>query len=274
MLRELGCYARSNSRALYCGFVDCKAAFDRVLRMLLFLKLAGFLGVEDDSWRVLNKMYETTSAQIGEKCLNILSGIREGGLSSPGCFNIYINDLVTILKETGDGFQVGIILLCVLLFADDIVLISHTPNGLQNLLNVLWKFAVDNHMSFGIHKCAVVCFEPESGNSEEMPEEKMSEVPQATKQDFEFKLGDTVLEVTNYYKYLGIEEALNDNYQDFLKRKRQEVTVTLLEVEKVGGRRGGLRALEARRLYITKIRPKIEYGITVMPYRNDILDEL
>ncbi len=52
---------------------------------------------------------------------------------SPTIFGIFINDIVNDVKSVGviiDGINV-----CILLYADDIVLLIETEEGLQQLLN-------------------------------------------------------------------------------------------------------------------------------------------
>ena len=140
-------------------------------------------------------------------------------------------------------------------------------------MNCLWKFAKENHISFGTHKCAVVMIDPNTPAEPDELEEKRAEVSQNASQlappQFVWKLGDRVMEVRKSYKYLGIEETFNDDYSEFLTRKKKEVIVKLLDVQKVGGRRGGLNPIDLRKLYFTLIRPKIEFGLTQLPY-NDV----
>ena len=59
-----------------------------------------------------------------------------------------------------------------------------------------------------------------------------------------------------------------------LNRKKRELGVSLIEVQIVGGRHGGLRPSYAKRLYISLLRPKIEFGITTLPYNADTIDKL
>src|SRR5690242_14069058 len=76
--------------------------------------------------------------------------------------------------------------LCVLLFADDIVLIADSEEELQVLLKVVqgycfkWKFEVNQV------KTEVVVYGTE-------------------RKDFDFVFGETKLKVAEYYKYLGME---------------------------------------------------------------------
>ena len=91
--------------------------------------------LENEEWKIAVANYKKITAAIGNEVLEVLSGIREGGLSSPTFFNCGTNDLVKKCKDKGVGFTIGFIILCILLFADDIVLIADTPEKLQILLD-------------------------------------------------------------------------------------------------------------------------------------------
>ena len=63
------------------------------------------------------------------------TGVRQGRSLSPFLFAIYINDLEAELAIKGiSGINTGVINLCILLYADDIILFGKTPEELQNLL--------------------------------------------------------------------------------------------------------------------------------------------
>jgi hypothetical protein len=60
---------------------------------------------------------------------------------SPILFNLYINSIVDDLeKAKTDPVIVGDVQVNSLLYADDIILLSSTQEGLQNSLNVLSNF--------------------------------------------------------------------------------------------------------------------------------------
>jgi len=63
---------------------------------------------------------------------SILSGVRQGGVLSPrpSPVSIYIDDLITDLKLSGYGANIGNIFAGCLLYTDDIVLLSPTCRGL------------------------------------------------------------------------------------------------------------------------------------------------
>ena len=56
---------------------------------------------------------------------------------SPTLFNIYINDLAEELKSMNLGIKIHI---CILLYADDIVLVSEHEQNLQHMLSHVHKW--------------------------------------------------------------------------------------------------------------------------------------
>jgi hypothetical protein len=84
-------------------------------------------------------------------------GLKQGCLISPILFNLYINDLAVELKDAECGIAAGGEMLSVLLYADDLVLLSSTEQGLQQQLDVLhswcerWKLTVNVEKSKVMH---------------------------------------------------------------------------------------------------------------------------
>ena len=78
--------------------------------------------------------------------LNCNRSVRQGYVLSPLLFNLYINELPQLLENNSvDSF----ILpngdkLSSLFFADNLIVLSQSPSGLQNGLNILSQFWVQN----------------------------------------------------------------------------------------------------------------------------------
>jgi len=66
----------------------------------------------------------------------VLCGVRQGGVLSFALFALYVDDLVSQLKDSGYGIHVGSLFVGCVLYADDIVLLSAFCDGLQKLVNI------------------------------------------------------------------------------------------------------------------------------------------
>ncbi len=57
-------------------------------------------------------------------------GLKQGCTISQTLFNLYINGLVRVIKESGIGINVGGEIIALLLYADDIVLLAESQQEL------------------------------------------------------------------------------------------------------------------------------------------------
>lgn len=65
------------------------------------------------------------------------SGVKQGGALSPTLFAVYINDLTNQIKQVNCGVKCRNEHVCVLLYADDIVLMAETEVDLQRMLRCI-----------------------------------------------------------------------------------------------------------------------------------------
>ena len=88
-------------------------------------------------------MYKTVEARVGcgahfTECISCTRGVKQGDVCSPVLFSLFINELaLEIISKGKHGvtFSSFSVELFILLFADDIVLLSETVTGLQTQLN-------------------------------------------------------------------------------------------------------------------------------------------
>ena len=67
-------------------------------------------------------------------------GTKQGGISSPKFFSLYINELAAELRQSGFGCHIATIFVGAILFADDVALVAPSRFALQKMVDICWKF--------------------------------------------------------------------------------------------------------------------------------------
>ena len=186
-------YGKKRSK-LYVAFIDYKKAFDSINRNKLWEALKE-TGVSTKMTKMIQAIYKQVKAKVrfGNKLseeLDCFSGVKQGCLLSPALFSILINKVAHKIAEGGRmGYQFinGGKEIFSLLFADDIVLISQTPAGLQNQLNNLKKASEELGLEVNLEKTKTMIFRRGGyiGRTER------------------WHYGREKIETVNSYKYLG-----------------------------------------------------------------------
>ena len=94
------------------------------------------------------------------KSFLVTSGVRQGGVLSPYLFAIYIDHLSVELNKLQAGCCIGNNLINHILFVDNLCCFSVSLDGLQFIVNVCSKFALENDLVFNCKKSFGVMFLP------------------------------------------------------------------------------------------------------------------
>lgn len=144
--------------------MDFKKAFDTVPQNLLWEELTK-VGVPALLIRAIQLLYLVCPIQICTangytSWITSTAGVRQGCPLSPTLFAIFMQDLQERLRACLKLSPVKLLhsTLCCLLFADDVVLLSTTLEGLQRLVKYLRDFCLEKHMEINLKKTAVVIF--------------------------------------------------------------------------------------------------------------------
>ena len=145
--------------------MDLKKTFDSVQRGPLFHIICQN-GLSGKFLNALGAVYKSvvSCVRIGDRLTEFFdcpAGLRQGCTLSPMLFSLFINEIASSVEQQGmHGIQLlpGLVEIFLLLFADDIVLISDTPRGLQNQLDVLSSACKDLFLHINTDKTKVMVF--------------------------------------------------------------------------------------------------------------------
>jgi hypothetical protein len=225
-------------------FLDIKGAYDSVNRSILW-DIMDSHGFANTYTRVLKSLFNHTKSRI--KIDDYLSqpmkhdaGIPQGSILSPLLYSIFIDNLARKLGPEGDLQINGKDVTC-LLYADDIVLVSHKPETMQRLLKICELHSYDNQYRFSPQKCRAF-----GENS--------------------FSIYNTPIDGAESFKYLGFiftQEGID--WAKHFERMVQKAERTASWFASLGFRFGIHTERTNLHLYKTFIRPALEFGLPLMP---------
>jgi hypothetical protein len=205
ILRTLVEQSKAKKKPLYCCFVDFKKAFDTVPREKLWQVLAG-LGVDGKFLKCLQSMYAKDTVCINHPTEGLSSsfrchqGVKQGCPLSPLLFGLYLDSLEGMLDgRECDAPALADLRVWLLLFADDLALISETEAGLQRQLDMLQNFCTERGLTVNVSKTKVLVFNT-----------------QAPCREFLFQ--DSAIERVQCFKYLGILFQATKNFDSAVER--------------------------------------------------------
>lgn len=162
---------------MYMTAIDVSKAFDKVNRTHLWAKLIQkgivslivrvLIAYYNDAWMLVQKDNEVGGI------FRTTVGVRQGGVISPKLFSMYLNDLIEEIEATDCVTEIGSIKINVLLYADDIVLLSHTKSEMQRLLDVTSSYGAKNDFIFNADKTNYLVFNSKIGASKEITDNNL-----------------------------------------------------------------------------------------------------
>lgn len=155
-------YFNNKGSDVFVAFMDCTKAFDRLSHFGLFIKLIErgiplCLLLIIIFWHLNMKGRVKWGNSYSEPFI-IPLGTKQGGISSPGYFSLYVNDLILLLRKSGVGCHLIKWFIGCILFADDITLISLTRAGLQRMMDICVAYCNKFCLQFNPKKSKCMVF--------------------------------------------------------------------------------------------------------------------
>ena len=130
-------------------------------------------------------------------------GTRQGCNLSPALFNIYINDLANEIEDNGcDPVSLNGLKVNLLMYADDILLLSSSAKGLQMALDQVSKFCNEWKLTINFSKTKVMVFNK----------------PSASLNKNDFTVNGKQVDMCTEYVYLGIVITSTGNFRMAISR--------------------------------------------------------
>ena len=158
-------YFMRNGSDVFACVMDMSKAFDRVKHGKLFSKLVK-KGVPPIYIRLLLKMYEKQQANvlwngILSNTFPVRNGVKQEAVLSPILYCIYIDDLFHLLRKRRTGCWVNDAFIGIVGYADDLLLLSPTLDGLQQMVKTCEEYGNTHNLTFSTHtnlkKCKTKC---------------------------------------------------------------------------------------------------------------------
>ena len=132
-------------RPVFACAMDLSKAFDLVAWDKMFSELSQ-RGISPLILRCLLYMYTNQKCNVKwgntlSNTFDVKNGVRQGAVSSPILFCIYINKLIKTLRKSSIGCQIQGVYLGIWVYADDIILLSPSRSGLQQMVKLCENFA-------------------------------------------------------------------------------------------------------------------------------------
>ena len=245
---------KKRKKTLFACFIDFKKAFDSINHSLLWRKLAN-LGCSTTILTILQNMYRNATSVV---CLEgeyserfpCRRGVRQGCNLSPDplLFCLFLADLEVSL-EGGEMEGVNLVYskLRLLLFADDLVLLSESTQDLQLAVDLLSEYCATWDLNINLIKTKIIPFTS--------PRRSMNPV--------HIFLNGVEIQVTKEYKYLGLLMSANGSLKPAIRTLAAQANKALFSLMRSAAHLKYPSPRILSHLFDTLVRPIAEYACEV-----------
>ena len=135
-------------------------AFDKVNHFGLYTKLIK-RNIPVDLLHLLINWYDKCFAFVRwngalSRCVELLCGVRQGGVLSPVLFALYVDNIIVRLRSAKLGCSILNVYIGCVMYADDLLLLSASVSTLQSMIIICSDEVSYLDMRFNVSKSAVI----------------------------------------------------------------------------------------------------------------------
>ena len=135
----------------YTSSLDAEGDFDAIPHSISFYKAAAVL--PKHCWHVMHTWYSKLTVQVKwcgtlSSTIEVSVGTRQRGFSSPFLFNLFYQDLISLLSNCSGGIKIQNDTYNVFCYADDLIIASLSATGLQEMIHTATSYIVDHRLNF------------------------------------------------------------------------------------------------------------------------------
>ena len=172
------------------------------------------------------------------------TGVRQGCVLSPALFKLFVNDLPSCFNDSCEPVTLFTEKINCLLFADDLVLISESEDGLQNALNLLDDYCSKWHLFVNLTKTKVVIF---------------NKTGRKVHHNLNFR--KQLLDSSNFYTYLGLEMTASGSFTQSITKLCEKAQKVIFKIQRSFGY--DLPVKVGLKLFDCLIKPILLYGCQI-----------
>ena len=211
-------------------------------------------GIPQYLLNAIANIYQDTPYTFANVTFRTCMGLKQGCPLSPLLFAIYIADMEKVLRNgTGGagGVVVGRVKFFMLAYADDMVILAERPTDLQEMLNILQRYAKRNDLVINAAKSKVMRF---SGNGH------------LSKRNWTY--GNEELEEVKSFVYLGFTFTSSGRHKKHIEGLASSGKRRVASVWSIAEKNFTENFIIRRQMFYSLVRPAFTYGCEIFGYEE------